>query len=208
MSFYMYMHNDMQLPGWTGRHAAGRLPHHRKEIAMRSDEHFTHDGRPESEDGRPAHDQQHAPERPPVEPEAPQYEHAKQHEQHEHEHQQEPDAAHPCHHGHHGHPHGRRRGNGHDRGGRGFGRSHGEEHGHGFARGHGFGPRRGHGSGPDGHGHPTLARSIMKSARRIRRSGLSPEQLQHRIAATVSHADYVTTMRTLRRIGMDLRAQR
>ncbi|MGM1029032.1 MAG: hypothetical protein ACQEWM_04055 [Actinomycetota bacterium] len=52
-----------------------------------------------------------------------------------------------------------------------------------------------------------MARSIVKSARRIRRSGLTPEQLQHRIAATVSHADYVTTMRTLRRIGMDLRHQ-
>ena len=45
----------------------------------------------------------------------------------------------------------------------------------------------------------------MKSARRIRRSGLTPEQLQHRVAATVSHADSVTTMRTLRRINMDLR---
>jgi hypothetical protein len=53
-----------------------------------------------------------------------------------------------------------------------------------------------------------MARSIVRSARRIRRSGLTPEQLQHRIAATVSHADYVTTMRTLRRIGADLRDQR
>lgn len=46
----------------------------------------------------------------------------------------------------------------------------------------------------------------MKSARRIRRSGLSPEQLHHRIAGAVSHADYVTTLRTLRRIGMELRS--
>ncbi|MGY3127370.1 hypothetical protein ACVWW9_000869 [Agrococcus sp. UYP33] len=79
---------------------------------------------------------------------------------------------------------------------------------HGFGhREHGFAPHR-HGFGHGGRGRPTLARSIVKSARRIRHSGLTPEQLQHRIATTVSHADYVTTMRTLRRIGMDLRHQR
>lgn len=85
------------------------------------------------------------------------------------------------------------------------------ERGHGHGHGGRFGSDSGHGHGRrNGHGtdHPTLARSIMKSARRIRRSGLTPEQLQHRIAATVSHADYVTTMRTLRRVGMDLRGQR
>ena len=119
---------------------------------MRSDQHFTHDGRPESEDGQPTHE--------------------------------------------HGHGHG----HGHSQG-------HGHGHGHGPHCDHGFGAGRGHGFGPDGHRRPTLARSIVKSARRIRRSGLTPEQLQHRIAATVSHADYVTTMRTLRRIGMDLRHQ-
>ncbi|WP_413317903.1 hypothetical protein AA0Z99_12650 [Agrococcus sp. 1P02AA] len=56
-----------------------------------------------------------------------------------------------------------------------------------------------------GRRRPTLERSILRSARRIRRAGLTPEQLHQRIAATVSHADYVTTMRTLRRIGMELR---
>jgi hypothetical protein len=48
----------------------------------------------------------------------------------------------------------------------------------------------------------------MQSARRIRRSGLAPEQLHRRIAAAVSHADYLTTLRTLRRIGMELRTDR
>lgn len=55
---------------------------------------------------------------------------------------------------------------------------------------------------------PTLERSIAKAARRIRRADLTPEQLHRRIAASVSHADYITTMRTLRRIGMELRPER
>ncbi|SFS09268.1 hypothetical protein SAMN04487783_1233 [Agrococcus baldri] len=102
----------------------------------------------------------------------------------------------------------------------------------GHSRGHGCG-HEGHGPGREGRGHeghvptregheeygqpgrhprggthrrPTLERSIMKSARRIRRSGLAPEQLHRRIAATVSHADYLTTLRTLRRIGIELRS--
>lgn len=179
---------------------------------MRSDEHFTHDSRPESEDGQPTPEREDGTEQQTVATDAEQHEHAEhEHGEHadgqQHEHARE-HGAHPCcPHAHHGHGHGgrghggRRHGGGHGYGhGFGHGEDHGDGHEHGFGHRHGFGPRR-------DHGHPTMARSIMKSARRIRRSGLSPEQLQHRIAATVSHADYVTTMRTLRRIGMDLRGQ-
>lgn len=107
----------------------------------------------------------------------------------------------------------------------GAGRDFGHRGGHGMGHGHGceHQQRHGHpheahqgpvqpGGQPGGHPHggahrrPTLERSIMKSARRIRRSGLAPEQLHRRIAATVSHADYITTLRTLRRIGMELRS--
>ncbi|WP_072314596.1 hypothetical protein [Agrococcus sp. Marseille-P2731] len=98
---------------------------------------------------------------------------------------------------------------------RGRGHEHREDRGHEHREAH-AGPGHCHRSGrPDGvhprgaaHRHPTLERSIMRSARRIRRAGLTPEQLHDRIATTVSHADYVTTMRTLRRIGMELRAER
>ena len=43
----------------------------------------------------------------------------------------------------------------------------------------------------------------------VTKGGVTEDQVHDavRIAATVSHADYVTTMRTLRRIGMDLRHQ-
>lgn len=88
------------------------------------------------------------------------------------------------------------------------GARHQRAHGRFHRGGTGHGPRcEQHGEQPRGGAHrrPTLERSIMKSARRIRRADLSPEQLHRRIAATVSHADYVTTMRTLRRIGMELR---
>ena len=100
----------------------------------------------------------------------------------------------------------------------GQGMHHGMHHGQRCEQHQGMGSgREGHGPMREGHVHPdhhprgahrrpALERSIMKSARRIRRSGLAPEQLHRRIAATVSHADYMTTLRTLRRIGMELRS--
>jgi|GEM_PF-3304411 len=200
---------------------------------MRSDDHVTHNGQPTDGLDRTApaqHDaaEQHdAPEQHdaaplPVEPTSEQH-HAAEHKHPEHPHH-DPDAhrhhaGHGC--GHHDR-HGFGREHGHHDGWHGFGHGHGHGHGeqldgsapgfgpreHGFGhREHGFGPHR-RGFGHGGRGRPALARSIVKSARRIRNSGLTPEQLQHRIATTVSHADYVTTMRTLRRIGMDLRHQR
>ncbi|WP_206447768.1 hypothetical protein [Agrococcus sp. KRD186] len=89
------------------------------------------------------------------------------------------------------------------RGGMGPHMHHGMHHGQHCEQHQGTG-----GEHPRGGAHrrPALERSIMKSARRIRRSGLAPEQLHRRIAATVSHADYMTTLRTLRRIGMELRS--
>lgn len=105
------------------------------------------------------------------------------------------DEGHHRHHGHHGHGH------------------HHAEHGH---RGHaaadphrtdpaGAEPQTGRHPRGDARPRPTLERSILRSARRIRRAGLTPDQLHDRLAGAVSHADYVTTMRTLRRIGAELR---
>ncbi|GEK79942.1 hypothetical protein [Agrococcus baldri] len=115
-------------------------------------------------------------------------------------------------HGRHPHGHGRfhrgGHGAGHEHEGRGarchererLGTAHDHErHGHEEHGRPGRHPRGG------ARRRPTLERSIVKSARRIRRADLTPEQLHRRIAATVSHADYVTTLRTLRRIGMELR---
>lgn len=78
--------------------------------------------------------------------------------------------------------------------------------------GRGGAPELGGHRGTD-HGHPgrnerrrpTLGRSILKSARRIRRADLSPDQLHRRIAGSVSHADYMITMRTLRTISKAVR---
>ena len=106
----------------------------------------------------------------------------------------------------HAHPHCPQ----HDHGHSPCGHPHeGHQHGRGSGRGHGHGSHHDRsGSEHEPGDHPTLVRSIAKSARRIRRSGLTPEQLQHRIAATVTHGDHVTTMRTLQRIGNDLRPER
>lgn len=112
---------------------------------------------------------------------------------------------HHCRHGHHGH--------GHHVGAE---RGHRAEHGHQGHHGHeaddahrtehaGAEPQTGRGPRGDVRPRPTLERSILRSARRIRRAGLTPDQLHDRLAGAVSHADYVTTMRTLRRIGAELR---
>ncbi len=185
---------------------------------MRSDEHVTHD-HPERESD-PAATQQHAPapdaEQRTHDQHADEQEQSAMHDNQSHcRHEQAHSHSHCGQLHHEGHPHGRGTGHGHGHGRRGGRHDHGagSDPGHGFHGGshsnrRGFGRGFGHTPGTDAGDRPTLARSIVKSARRIRRSGLSPEQLQHRIAATVSHADYVTTMRTLRRIGMDLRHQR
>lgn len=68
------------------------------------------------------------------------------------------------------------------------------------------GAGHGHGRpGRNGHRRPTLGRSILKSARRIRHADLTPEQLQVRIADSVTHAEYMITMRTLHTISRALR---
>ncbi|MCH1881820.1 hypothetical protein [Agrococcus sp. ARC_14] len=115
-------------------------------------------------------------------------------EQHQ-AHEGRSDQGHPCHQGYEGRSHWVHEGRSHQ--------GHQAHQAHG--RGDGQPGEQPHGGA---HRRPTLGRSIMKSARRIRRSGLTPEQLHRRIAATVSHADYMTTMRTLRRIGMELRTER
>ncbi|KAA6436241.1 hypothetical protein FQ330_02185 [Agrococcus sediminis] len=116
-----------------------------------------------------------------------------------------PRAADRGHHRHHGHP-------GH-RDHVDAERSHCAErghHGHDAADQHrtdhaGAEPQTGRHPRGDARPRPTLERSILRSARRIRRAGLTPDQLHDRLAGAVSHADYVTTMRTLRRIGAELR---
>ncbi|MFJ6113743.1 hypothetical protein ACIQC8_06485 [Agrococcus sediminis] len=96
------------------------------------------------------------------------------------------DHGHHRHHGHHGH-------GGHEAAGQRRAEHVGPE------------PQSGRHPRGDARPRPTLERSILRSARRIRRAGLTPDQLHDRLAGAVSHADYITTMRTLRRIGAELR---
>lgn len=99
----------------------------------------------------------------------------------------------------------------HDRAGHGHREWHGkrDSHGHGRCGHHSDEQLAGSEQPRSGaHRRPTLERSVAKAARRIRRADLTPEQLHRRIAASVSHADYITTMRTLRRIGLELRPER
>ena len=108
------------------------------------------------------------------------------------------------------------------------GHRHGHGHGHGSHKGHpesrqdcrhegrmrGDRPRGGRPDrmgrhegrrGPGGRGRPTLSRGILRSAKRIERAGLEPAQLHELIASHVSHADYITTMRTLRTVSRALK---